>query len=216
MSRPGVGLVEDGELGLQQRHLEDLVALLLAAGEALVEVPVGEGTIHAEAIHPRQHPLAELEHRGLGSGAGLDGLAQEVEHRHAGELLGVLEGQEHAGLAPHVGGPVGDVVAAEADRARRHRVLGRAEQGRGEGGFAAAVRSHESVDLAGIDPQAHTPENLGAVIGAHVKVVDLEQWRSHGVESRGPGDICTTDVVVMRAAGGEWCLGDLRTGPAAH
>ena len=31
---PGIGLVEDGELGLEHRHLEDLVALLLAAGEA--------------------------------------------------------------------------------------------------------------------------------------------------------------------------------------
>ena len=33
----GVGLVEDGELRIEHRHLEDLVALLLAAGEAFVD-----------------------------------------------------------------------------------------------------------------------------------------------------------------------------------
>src|SRR5436190_7597283 len=31
----GVGLVQDGDLGLEQRHLQDLVAFLLPAGEAL-------------------------------------------------------------------------------------------------------------------------------------------------------------------------------------
>ena len=34
---PGVGLVEDRELRLEQRHLEDLVALLLAAREPFVD-----------------------------------------------------------------------------------------------------------------------------------------------------------------------------------
>jgi hypothetical protein len=32
----GIGLVEDRQARLQHRHLEDLVALLLAAGKALV------------------------------------------------------------------------------------------------------------------------------------------------------------------------------------
>ena len=38
----GVGLVEDRDLRLQQLHLQDLVALLLAAGEALVDAALGE------------------------------------------------------------------------------------------------------------------------------------------------------------------------------
>ena len=53
-----VGLVEDGEAGLEEGHLEDLVALLLAAGEALVERAVEEGLVHLEELHP---PLDERE-----------------------------------------------------------------------------------------------------------------------------------------------------------
>src|SRR5262249_9052987 len=34
---PGIRFVEDGKLRLQYRHLENLVSLLLAAGEALVD-----------------------------------------------------------------------------------------------------------------------------------------------------------------------------------
>ena len=37
-----------------------------------------------------------------------------------GNLLGVLEGEEDARLAPHIGTPVGDVVAVVADRPGVH------------------------------------------------------------------------------------------------
>src|SRR5918998_4154712 len=39
--QPRVGLVHDGESGFEHEHLQDLVALLLAAGEALVQIPLG-------------------------------------------------------------------------------------------------------------------------------------------------------------------------------
>ena len=38
----GVGLVENGELGIEHGHLQDLVALLLAPREALVQAALGE------------------------------------------------------------------------------------------------------------------------------------------------------------------------------
>ena len=47
----------------------------------------------------------QLEHRQVDALAGRQRLAQEVEHRHAGDLLRVLEGEEEPGLAPDVGGP---------------------------------------------------------------------------------------------------------------
>ena len=47
-----VGLVEDGELRLEHRHLEDLVALLLAAGEALVDRAAQEALVHLDELHP--------------------------------------------------------------------------------------------------------------------------------------------------------------------
>ena len=99
----GVGLVEDGEFGFEDRHLHDLVALLLAAGESLVEVAVDERRVHAEPLHPVHRGEAQFEHRQVDALAGRQGLAEELDDRDAGDLLGVLEGEEHAGLGPLVG-----------------------------------------------------------------------------------------------------------------
>ena len=175
----GVGLVEDGDLGLEDRHLEDLVALLLAAGEALVEVAVGEGRVHVEPLHPLHDRQAQLEHRQVDALAGRQRLAQEVDDRDARDLLGVLEGEEHAGLAPDVGAPVGDVVALEADAAAGDLVLGAAEQGVGQGRLARAVRAHQGVDLAGADREVDAPEDLVAAPSAGAT------WRSVDLEERG-------------------------------
>ena len=49
----GVGLVEDRDLGLEQRELQDLVALLLAAGEALVDTAFGERRVDVELAPSR-------------------------------------------------------------------------------------------------------------------------------------------------------------------
>ena len=46
----GVGLVEDRDLRLEQLELQDLVPLLLAAGEALVDVAVGERRVHPSSL----------------------------------------------------------------------------------------------------------------------------------------------------------------------
>ena len=47
----GVGLVENGELRFEHRHLENLVALLLAAGKTLVDGAVHHGIVHLEQRH---------------------------------------------------------------------------------------------------------------------------------------------------------------------
>ena len=93
-----VGLVEHGHERLEQRHLQDLVALLLAPGEALVEMAAGEGGVHPEALHPLGHEHAYLEDRHLGVLPRRHGLAQELGHRHALDRLGVLEGEKEPGL----------------------------------------------------------------------------------------------------------------------
>ena len=116
MSRPGVGLVEHGDVGCEQRHLQDLVALLLTAGETLVEVPLGEAHVHAEPLRPVEQRHAHLEHREVvDAPAGRHRLAQEVEDRDAGDGLGVLETEEQAPRRPLVGRHVGDVLALEPD-----------------------------------------------------------------------------------------------------
>ena len=119
MSRPESVSSRIGDLRLEDRHLEDLVALLLAAGEPLVEEPVGEGRVHVEPLHPLHDRQPQLEDREVDALAGRQGLAQEVDDRHALHLLGVLEGEEHARLAPDLGVPGGDVVALEEDPTAR-------------------------------------------------------------------------------------------------
>ena len=111
MSRPESVSSRTANERLEQRHLEDLVALLLAAGEALVEVPAGERRVHAEPLHPFGHEHADLEHRDLDVPPRRHGLAQELGDRHPLDRLGVLEGEEQPGLGPYVGGPAGDVLA---------------------------------------------------------------------------------------------------------
>ena len=119
----GVGLVEDRDLGFEDGHLHDLVALLLAAAEALVEVAVDERAVHAQPLHPVHGGQAQFEHAEVDALAGRQRLAQELDDRDAGDLLRVLEREEHAGLGAHVGGPVGDVVALEEDAAVGDLVL---------------------------------------------------------------------------------------------
>jgi hypothetical protein len=92
-----VGLVEHGDFGLEQGHLEHLVPLLLAAGEAFVEIALLEAVVHPEALAPRHDLHAHLEDRVvLDALAPSHRLAQEVEHGDAGHLFGVLEAEEQA------------------------------------------------------------------------------------------------------------------------
>ena len=115
MSRPGVGLVEDGDLGFEHGHLQDLVALLLAAREPLVQVAVGERRVHAEALHPLHEGDADLEDRHVVDALpGAHRLAEERAHGDARDLLGVLERQEDAGAAAVVGAP--DVMSSPQKR----------------------------------------------------------------------------------------------------
>ena len=95
----GIGLVEDREFGFEDRHLHDLVALLLAAGESLVEVAVDERRIHPETLHPLHGGEAEFEHRQVDALALRQGLAEELDHRDAGDLLGIWKARNMPAFA---------------------------------------------------------------------------------------------------------------------
>ena len=173
----GVGLIEDGEVGLEDRHLQDLVALLLPAGEALVEVAVAEGGIHVEALHPLHDRQAQLEDRQVDALAGRQGLAQEVDDRDARDLLGVLEGEEHPRLAAHVGRPRRDVLALEEEAPGRHLVVRVAEEGVGERRLPRAVGAHQGVHLARQHCQLDALEDLLALDG-DMEALDAEERRA--------------------------------------
>ena len=117
-----VGLVEQGHDRLEQRHLQDLVALALAAGEPVVQVALGEGAVHAEPVHPLGEVESDLEDAQLVQAlARGDRLAQELDDRDAADRLGVLEGEEDPGAGALVGRPGRDVLAAQEDLAARRR-----------------------------------------------------------------------------------------------
>ena len=136
MSSPESVSSQHGYLGFEQGQLQDLVALALTAGEAFVEVPVHERLVHAEPGHPRAHRHVDLDGRDVFAAPRRDGLPQEVAHRDAGDVLGILECQEQPSFGTGVGIPFGDVVASEADLAAGDLVFGRSQDCGGKRGLA--------------------------------------------------------------------------------
>src|SRR5680860_1582669 len=173
----GVSLVEHRELGLEQFELKDLVALLLASGEALVDVALGEALVHAQVLHR----LADVLDPGADGGRDpVDrrlGGAEEVRDRHAGDLDRVLHCEEEARAGAGVDAHGQDVFAVEQDGAALDVISGVAGDRVGEGGLACAIRAHDRVDLALVDGEVDATQDLrGALVGldADVQVVDLK------------------------------------------
>ena len=173
----GVGLVEDRELGLLERELEDLQALLLAAGEALVEVARAELARHVDELHRGLDGLAELLERDVGLAArlavGVHDHPQVLRDRHAGDRDGVLEGHEEAHPGALVGVGLGDVLAAEQDLPLGDLEARVAHDRVGERGLAGAVGAHQGMDLAGLDREVDALEDL-LVLGLDVEVANLK------------------------------------------
>src|SRR5215207_9021407 len=78
--QPRVGLVHDGEFGVEHEHLQDLVPLLLTAGEALVEVPLGELGVHLHDAHLLLEEPVHLHRTELFLAHGVDRGPEEVGH----------------------------------------------------------------------------------------------------------------------------------------
>ena len=160
----GVGLVEDRDLRLEKLQLKDLVPLLLTAGEALVDVALGEGRVDAEALHGLLDLLDPGTQLGRLAAQRGGGGAQEVGDGDAGHLDRILHGEEDAGACPLVHGHLQDVLAVEAHRAAGDRVLGVAGEGVGEGGLAGAVGPHDRVRLALLHCQVDAAQDLGGAV----------------------------------------------------
>ncbi len=168
-----VGLVEDRDVRLEHRHLQDLRALLLPAGEALVEVARGERAVHVEQLDRVLQLGAELFDVDRLLAFGVDRHAQEVRHGDPRDRHRVLEGEEQPRLRALVRLGLGDVLALEEDRALGHLVRGVAEQGVGERGLARPVGAHQRVHLPALDGQVDAAEDL-ALLDAHVQVANLQ------------------------------------------
>ena len=102
-----VRLVEDGELRFEHRHLEYLVALLLAAREALVHAAVCQLAVQLHDGTLLPHELEEVASRhgveALILALGVEGSTHEVDHRHAWNLDRLLEAEEDALVGTFLG-----------------------------------------------------------------------------------------------------------------
>ncbi len=177
----GVGLVEHRDPGLEHRHLQDLHALLLAAREAVVDVPRRELSRNLQPVHRRQQLIAELGDRNrvvLAARARLadriDGAAQEVRHRDAGNGVRVLEREKQPALRPLVGAGLREVLAVEEDLALGDLVRRVAHQGIRQRRLARAVRAHDGVHLVRVDREVDALDDLRPVLQRHVEVPQFE------------------------------------------
>ena len=177
----GIGLVEHAERRLEQRHLQDLVPLLLAAGEADIERALQHLGVDLEQLRLLAHQPQEIGRRQLRLPARLahrvHRRAQEGHGGDARNLHRVLEGEEHAG-----GGALGrvhgeQVLTLPGDRARGDLVIVLAGQHISERRLAGAVRPHDGVHLARGQREVEAFEDLAA-IDIDVKVLDLKHYDS--------------------------------------
>ena len=111
----GIGFVENRQSRLQQRHLQDLVALLLAAGEADIQRAlqhvlgdtefVALGADQLEELHGVQFRLPAM------LADGIERRLQEIVAADAGDLDRILEGEEDAFARPLFGVQFQQVLA---------------------------------------------------------------------------------------------------------
>ncbi len=113
----GVGLVHNAVFRVEHHHLEDLVAFFLTAGEAFVDCAGGKFSIHFQEIHflverfivtDGVDVLAFREAR-------LEGGADEVGIRDAGDFVRILKSEENSGAGTLVDRHFGDVLAIHSD-----------------------------------------------------------------------------------------------------
>ncbi len=154
-SRPESVSVEDAQPWLEHGHLEDLVALLLAAGEALVDAAVGELAVELYYLSLLAHELDKLAGvewlQTLVLALGIDGGLHEVGHRHAGYLDGILEGEEESLAGAVFGLHVQEVLAVEDGFALGNGVERVAGKDGAERGLARTVGAHDGMDLTVAD-----------------------------------------------------------------
>src|SRR6476660_2953733 len=170
----GVRLVQDGDLGLEQRHLQNLVAFLLPAGEALVEAAVGKGLVDLETGHrviDFADPGAQLG--GFSAHRGRRG-TQEVRDRDARHLDWILHREKQSRAGALINRHREHVLPVQQDLALRNGVFRVTGDGVREGRLTGSVRPHNRVGLAGRHREVDAVQDLNRV-DADVQVTNLKR-----------------------------------------
>jgi hypothetical protein len=178
-----VGFVEDRQRRLEQGHLQNFVALLLAARKAFVDAAVEKLGAHVEQLHLLAHQVVELERVELVLAApglhGVVGQAQELAVADAGDLDRVLEREKDAGARALFRRQREQVAAFVAHPARGHRVPRVAGQHLRERALAGAVRPHDRVHFAALYDEVKALQDRVSV-DARAQAANFEQVRLFG------------------------------------
>ena len=158
-----VGLVEHRDLRPQQRQLQQLHPLLLAAREAVVEVTAGEvlrdvGQRHRLLGGPGEVFDLDLRSSPRASRWALMIIRRYLETETPGIATGYWKAMKRPACERSLGVGLGDVLALEGDRALGHLVGGMAHDRVGERRLAGAVRPHQGVDAC---PSRRRGRDLG-------------------------------------------------------
>ena len=127
-----IGLVQDAHAGFQNRHLQDLVALFLAAREPDIDLALQHFGVDLERLGLGTDQFEEGRRRDLGLAArlalGIQGGAQESHVADTGDLDRILEGQEQTGRSPIFGVHVQQVLAVQRGGTVGHHIARPARQ----------------------------------------------------------------------------------------
>src|SRR5450759_3357481 len=159
-----IGLVQDRQLRLQHGHLQDLVALFLAAREAFVHGAVHQLLVHVQQLQFLPEQGQEIDGIDLIQPTvfvdGIERRPEEVRVADTGYLYRVLEGHEDAftgGLLRFHGQ---EVLAVVRHLARGDGVGLAAGQRLRQRAFARAIRAHDGVHFAGVHLQVNALEDF--------------------------------------------------------
>ena len=178
--QPGVGLVENREGRLQHRHLEDLVALLLAAGEVLVHGAVQQLLPHLDHFRFLPHQVEKIDGVQLALAAmradGVDGGFQQIDVVDPGDLHRILERHEHALARALLGRHGQQIFPLITDGAGRHFVTVAPGEDVGQRALAGAVGAHDRMRLPGPRLQTQALEDR-LVLHPRMQVFYLQHAR---------------------------------------
>ena len=170
-----VGLIHHAILRIKHGHLENLAALLFAAGEALIEGAGGELAVDLERVHLGVEVFVVFDRVELFTfgQAGLASRADEIGNGDARYFHRILESEEEASVGDLVGLLAEDAFAVEEDFAALHRVVFVTRHDLGERAFTRAVGAHQCVDFALRNREIKILED-GLAIDGNVEIFDFE------------------------------------------
>src|SRR4051794_1522173 len=179
---PGIGLVEHAQPRLQQRHLQNFVALFLAAGKPDIDTAAEHVLVDPELARDLVHALHELGHQEFGLAARLalrvERRAQEGHGGNAGNFERILEREKKSLGGALVGCEGENVLAVEQHLALGDDVIGLAGEHMCEGRLARTVGTHYGVDAAPADRKLEPIEDILAV-DLDVQVFYFQQMHSN-------------------------------------